>query len=109
MKCMQTISVPTEKGKTMTDREKLLELLKHDNCPIFMVFGDNIEGLADYLIANGVTIPVRCNDCKFALVKLDVANPFIAATQLVCSNGINWRAVEPNHSCSYGERKDNER
>lgn len=39
---------------TPTDREKLIELLTHDDCPIFMVFGDNMEGLADYLIANGV-------------------------------------------------------
>ena len=36
-------------------REKLIELLTHDDCPIFMVFGDNMEGLADYLIAQGVT------------------------------------------------------
>lgn len=39
----------------MTDREKLIELFAHDDCPIFMVFGDNMEGLVDYLIANGVT------------------------------------------------------
>lgn len=37
-------------------KEKLIELLKHDNCPLFMVFGDSIEVLADYLIANGVTV-----------------------------------------------------
>ncbi len=39
-------------------REKLIELLTHDDCPIFMVFGDGVEILADYLIANGVTVPV---------------------------------------------------
>ena len=37
-------------------REKLIELLENDDCPIFMVFGDNMEGLADYLIANGAII-----------------------------------------------------
>ena len=37
-------------------REKLIELLTHDDCPNFMVFGDNMEGLVDYLIANGVTV-----------------------------------------------------
>lgn len=36
-------------------KEKLIKLLQHDNCPLFMVFGE-IEGLADYLIANGVTV-----------------------------------------------------
>lgn len=52
----------------MTDREKLIELLEHDDCPIFMVFGDNIEGLADYLIANGVTVsPCKVGDTVYAL------------------------------------------
>ena len=37
-------------------REKLVELLQHDNCPLFMVFGDKVDVLADYLIANGVTV-----------------------------------------------------
>ena len=37
-------------------REKLIELLEHDDCPLFMVFGDNVGLLADYLIAHGVTI-----------------------------------------------------
>ena len=37
-------------------REKLIDLLTQDNCPLFMVFGDNVASLADYLIANGVTI-----------------------------------------------------
>ena len=40
----------------MTDREKLIELMVRDECPIFMVFGDNMEGLADFLIANGVRL-----------------------------------------------------
>lgn len=39
----------------MTDIEKLIELLAHDDCPLFMVFGDNLGGIADYLIAHGVT------------------------------------------------------
>lgn len=43
-------------GMTMTDREKLIELLKSDDCPIILVLGDNMNGLADYLIANGVTV-----------------------------------------------------
>lgn len=37
-------------------REKLIELFEHDDCPLFMVIGHNLEGLADYLIANGVII-----------------------------------------------------
>ena len=45
---------------------------------------------------------VWCKDCKLALEQ-----PFMTgSTKLVCIKGINWRAVEPNHFCSYGERKD---
>lgn len=38
-------------------RDKLVELLEDDRCPMLCVFGDSVGGLADYLIANGVTIP----------------------------------------------------
>lgn len=37
-------------------REKLIELLAHDDCPLFMVYGDNVEALADYLIAKGIRL-----------------------------------------------------
>jgi len=39
----------------MTDREKLIELLKDDDCPLLWIHGD-VKNLANYLIANGVTI-----------------------------------------------------
>ena len=39
-----------------TTREKLIELLENDDCPMFMVFGDSMDGLVDYLIAHGVTV-----------------------------------------------------
>ena len=47
---------------------------------------------------------VRCRDCKhFNDVS---AIPVIAdSKKLVCMKGVNWRAVEPNHFCSYGERR----
>ena len=45
-------------------REKLIELLEHDNCPLFMVFGDNVGLLADYLIAHGVTIQTEAENPK---------------------------------------------
>ena len=40
----------------MDVKEKLVEMLQHDNCPLFMVFGDKVDVLADYLIAHGVTV-----------------------------------------------------
>lgn len=36
-------------------REKLIELLKDDDCPLLWMQGD-VGNLADYLIANGVTV-----------------------------------------------------
>ena len=39
-------------------REKLIELIEE-------VYFCSIEQLADHLIANGVTTPVRCKDCDY--------------------------------------------
>ncbi len=50
----------------MDIRTKLLELLTHDDCPLIYVFGENMNGLVNYLIANGVTFATD-NDvgCKW--------------------------------------------
>lgn len=45
-------------------REKLIVLLEHDDCPLFMVFGDNVGLLADHLIAHGVTIQTEAENPK---------------------------------------------
>ena len=37
------------------EKEKLIELLKDDDCPLLWMQGD-VGNLADYLIANGVTV-----------------------------------------------------
>ena len=39
-------------------REKLIELV------LRMDITDNVGNIVDFLIANGVTIPVRCKDCE---------------------------------------------
>ena len=51
----------------MTDREKLIELLESAESAIYWNSDDRcfIEKIADYLIANGVTIHVRCKDCDY--------------------------------------------
>jgi hypothetical protein len=57
----KTISVPTEKGEPM--REKLIELLwMYDQMRMMRM---SIEECADYLIANGVTVPVRAEGYSF--------------------------------------------
>ena len=81
-------------------REKLIELLEHDDCPIFMVFGDNMEGLADYLVANGVAIPVRCKECKHW------KNEINGCTEDKRFCDIGFYMVHKDGFCSYGEREN---
>ena len=52
------------------------------------------ENQAEYLIANGVVSVVRCKNCIFA-------NDY----GTICRYGVG-RQVEPEHYCSYGERKE---
>lgn len=88
----------------MTDREKLIELF---NKFTFSFTQEEyysgkvtneycIEQIADYLISNGVTIPVRCKDCKYYIKVCCVMTE-----GLVCPLG-EWY-------CSHGERKEDER
>ena len=78
-------------------REKLIEALRaiaRENC-----FG-SIEKIADHLIANGVTIPVRCKDCKHM-------SEYRGET--LCDNpmGIFGRNTADDF-CSHGERRNDE-
>ena len=54
-------------------KAKLVELLQHDNCPLFMVFGENVDVLADYLIANGVTVQEWISQDEFPWMGEEVA------------------------------------
>lgn len=50
----------------MTERERLIDLL---NTVIFLRDGaDPAEAVADYLIDNGVKLPVRCEECIYHTV-----------------------------------------
>ena len=52
--CVTTSSALTEKGKQMTDRERLIEILRK---PIFPhELADQTEAVADYLLDNGIVI-----------------------------------------------------
>ena len=73
-------------------REKLIELLQ--TSPMDIVGNHPIGSLADWLIANGVTIPVRCKDCTEYN-----GHRYCRYTEIV---------VLDNDFCSYGERKDND-
>lgn len=86
-------------------REKLIELLTHENSPLFMVFGDNVEGLADYLISNGVTIPVRCKDCKRWKPGDSFGGNSVDDMQRIGGCYLARCCRLENDFCSYGERR----
>ena len=79
-------------------REKLIELLENDNCPLLYVLGENVGSLADYLIANGMTIPVQCKYCK-SREWFEPTGSYYCDLTGVC--------VKDEHFCAMGERKDN--
>ena len=89
-----------------TDRDKMIEWIK--DAPLSkiskMTWGDasnthQIERLADYLIAKGVTIHVRCSECLWSRERYG---------KLECIQGLAYRNTynDPNMFCCYGERKE---
>ena len=103
----QTISVPTEKGKTM--REKLIELVRDSinwYPGIARVVGENgTKKIADRLIADGVIIPVRCKDCKHC-------DTFYPRKEIGKEPEQSWyckpykHTCKPDGFCSDGERRE---
>ena len=77
-------------------REKLIELLED------VWSADTWEEIADYLISNGVTIPVRCHECKHW------KNEINGCTEDKRFCDIGFYMVHKNGFCSFGERKTNE-
>ena len=59
---------------------------------------------ADHLIANGVTIPVRCKGCRHY--------DFGVCLKIYSDGAVSqyaWQARNENDFCSYGERRSDER
>ena len=87
-------------------REKLIELIGRvqdegiDYSDVVCVYKTSNGRLADYLIANGVTIPVRCKDCEYRADLLDNGN-------YLCNRKM-LGMVRPNDFCSFGERRTDE-
>lgn len=80
-------------------REKLIELANEyfDSYPWYADIEDlNGEEMADHLIANGVTIPVRCKDCSFW-------HDF--ETHMDCRNPFGIGIPKPDDFCSYGKKR----
>ena len=78
-----------------TDREKPIDWIETIVHPYFAT------ELADYLISKGVTIPVRCIDCRYL-----ESDDWDGETLYCCVQGMNMGDVTPNTYCCYGERKN---
>lgn len=102
-------------------REKLIELLRHEkrcpeileicgeDCPYFDISKasccDEDTATADMLIANGVTIPVRCKDCKYYDEKDEDCNHPGLWAEYASDFGLG---MYPDDFCSRGERRTDE-
>lgn len=62
-------------------------------------YAQQLEIEADFLIANGVTIPVRCKDCKHRVLDTVNGEDWCNHTLGLCSE------VYATDFCSYGERR----
>ena len=92
--------------EVMGMREKLIELIcvpikvmpdKEDMSPTIRFKMPYAEEVADFLIANGVTIPVRCKDCQHH-------EHYDALLYCGHIRGLAG-SVAPDDFCSYGERR----
>lgn len=92
-------------------REKLIELIYNFHLDTNNYICDGCgsryakkvcEEIADHLIANGVTIPVRCKDCKHYKLKKNINNK----PAMFCMNqDALWYNTKPDMFCSFGERR----
>ena len=101
-------------------REKLSKLLCNAHsisteaaCFEDATYARQLKMEADYLIANGVTIPVRCKDCKHWHEETGWCyhhSHFIGSEGEPCHpwESSDWKMLNADDFCSYGERKDNE-
>ena len=92
----------------MTDRDRLIELIQNsvDGCARHWA-----EIIADYLLANGVIVPVRCKDCKYW--DENVFDPVFRLKYGKCKcehweNYDSYYETDETDFCSYGELKERE-
>ena len=78
-------------------RDRLIELLDTAFIKSDDNFGmPNVNQFADYLLENGVVIPVRCKDCKY----------FTRNNGGYCEGNVGLNMTNENQYCSYGELKE---
>lgn len=88
-----------EKGKTM--REKLIDLCEQANDELRLRAGCSTWGdFVDILIANGVTIPVRCKECTHS------SNNGLPDDRVFCR--LLSKYMDVDGFCHNGERRTDE-
>ena len=89
-------------------KKKLIELISSTEYGNGSLVGKNfqkgfIEKIADHLIANGVTIPVRCKECKYYDEKDEDCNHPGLWAEYASDFGLG---MYPDDFCSIGERRN---
>lgn len=92
----------------MNERERLLAILNIKIYPHENV--DPLEAVADYLLDNGVKVPVMCKDCKYWIKADNGSWNMMGRTDGTCrmlaeQHCADMYMTERDHFCSYGERK----
>lgn len=95
-----------------TDRDKLIELLNNKQQygiateePPEAIYTIENHQLADYLLANGVIVPVRCKDCKYCELRYPAKEIGKEAIEgYYCF--ANKRYLKSTDFCSCGELKE---
>jgi hypothetical protein len=80
-------------------REKLIDMI--NTARDARTGQDLAERIADYLVANGVTIPVRCEDCAYC----DISYPTGKPTPWYLCKRNRWTVTKADDFCPYGERR----
>ena len=80
----------------MATEKRLIEMISQSLCDHISYSCKLAENIAGDLIANGVSIPIRCKDCKHW------------DKDFLWCDKKSVRMMEDDF-CSYGERKENER
>ena len=84
-------------------RSKIKQLL-HEVTPYWA------DSLTDYLMKNGLLIPIRCKDCKYSVLPGKLTQRYGLPGALTCKNEnspCHCRNTLGTDYCPYGKRKDN--
>jgi hypothetical protein len=90
-----------------TDREKLIGVLRLGASQAYSLdTKEDCEELADHLISEGVTIPVRCGECKHNYSNWEHEENDVTDYSDITCDYFMTDGMDREDFCSYGERKE---